>query len=110
MGYGVASCWVFCIILSVVSPYCFNYFRRWTFLVFLILTALSSLFFLFYFIETRNKTIEQIRKEFESKTEITEIPISRHDTDRNLVTNHKTNNEVFVSVLYRKLKGIKHND
>jgi len=67
MGYSVASSWIFSIATAVASPYCIDLNGTVTFLVFFAFTAFSGSFFYGVTTETQNKTIEQIRKDYESK-------------------------------------------
>jgi len=67
MGYTVAASWMFTIVIAVATPYCIEYIKRWTFFILLIFTAGSFPFFFFLTPETKDKTIEEIRKKFETK-------------------------------------------
>jgi len=67
MGYSVASSWIFSIIIAMASPYSIDLLGRWTFFIFFVFTAFSGSFFWGVTTETQNKTIEQIRKDYETK-------------------------------------------
>lgn len=81
MGYGVASSWIFSIAIAVATPYCIDGIGKWTFFILLMFTAASAPFFWFFTSETKDKTIEEIRKQFEtggSKTAaVTEEELAR---------------------------------
>ena len=88
MGYSVSSCWIFSILIAVISPYLFRYIGRWTFFILLISTILSGIKYYFLIIETKDKTPEQIRKEFETTNtkelkieNVAEINIERKTID-----------------------------
>jgi len=86
MGYSVASSWVFTIIIAIGSPYFVDGIGRWIFFIYLLFTAGSGPFFWFVTTETQNKTIEQIRKDYETKvsTPTVRTEIELKDNDPNL--------------------------
>jgi hypothetical protein len=68
IGYGIVSCWIATGLVLFAAPYCFDYIGRWTFFIFLVITAGSGLFFWKLLPETKNKNADEILKEFESNT------------------------------------------
>lgn len=109
MGYSVASSWVFTIVIAVATPYCIDYIKRWTFFILLIFTLSTGPFVLFVTTETKDKTIEEIRKDYETKSDrapaITEMELARRgeqSTDRHM-------NIVLFILMRRNLQERRHN-
>jgi hypothetical protein len=91
VGYSVAVSWVFTIIIAAVTPYCVEYIKRWTFFIFFVSTIGSFPFFYFLTPETKDKTIEEIRKDYETKSykepALTEVELASKrepSTERNI--------------------------
>lgn len=89
MGYSVASSWVFSILVAVATPYCIDGIGKWTFFILMIFTLASGPFFWFCTSETKDKSIEEIRRDFETRNNTeavaTEIELARRNeanTDR----------------------------
>ena len=67
--YSLVSCLVFIILIAVASPYCYTYLGRWTFFIFAMTNLLSGLFYYFFLVETKGKTLDEIHSSFESRSE-----------------------------------------
>lgn len=67
MGYSGASSWVFGILVAVASPYCIDGIGKWTFFILMMFTLGSGPFFWFCTSETKDKSINEIRRDYETK-------------------------------------------
>jgi len=92
MGYAVSSSLMFTIIVAGATPYSIDYIKGRTFFILLILTAASFPFFFFLTPETKDKSIKEIRRDYEtdSKKEdvITEFELAKKTelpTERNMI-------------------------
>ena len=85
MGYGLTSEWIAAIFLATISPFMLNYLHRWTFFFYFVLTAGSGVFFWKFIIETKGRTVKEIREAFEtvsvSKFIINVIPLNIFKTN-----------------------------
>lgn len=68
MGYGLTSEWLAAILLATISPFMFSYLSRWTFFLYFCLTAASGAFFCKFIVETKGKTVKEIRDAFETSS------------------------------------------
>eukprot|EP00826_Nyctotherus_ovalis_P018403 TRINITY_DN15510_c0_g1_i15.p1 TRINITY_DN15510_c0_g1~~TRINITY_DN15510_c0_g1_i15.p1 ORF type:complete len:302 (+),score=66.24 TRINITY_DN15510_c0_g1_i15:915-1820(+) len=68
MGYGLTSEWIAAISLATISPFMFNYLNRWTFFLYFCLTAASGAFFWKFIVETKGKTVKEVRDAFETSS------------------------------------------